>query len=84
MKPFGAPVEQAEIIPATQIDRDSALAAARTWAQWLPEQIRTVEEGRGDYCALVQFAARHRLAVLAAQGIVTEGQDAQRLGERSE
>ena len=67
MAQFGAPeIERQPLVPVEQVDRDSALAAGRTWAQWLPGQLRIVEEGRGDYCNLVQAFARHRIAV---QGI---------------
>lgn len=66
MTQFGAPeIERLPLIEVEQVDRDSAIAAGRSWARWLPEQLRIVEEGRGDYCNLVQAFAHHRLAVLA-------------------
>jgi hypothetical protein len=77
MTQFGAPEETPAIVPVEQIDRDAALAAGRTWAQWQPQQIRIVEEGRGDDCRLVQLLARHRLAVLAQAIEAREGQDSE-------
>jgi len=63
MSQFGAPeIDRLPLIEVEQVDRDSAMEAGRTWAKWLPEQIRIVEEGRGDDCNLVQAFARHRIA----------------------
>ncbi|HEX8413391.1 MAG TPA: hypothetical protein VF637_05830 [Sphingomicrobium sp.] len=66
---FGGPEEWPDLIPVEQIDRDTAVEAGRTWAHWTEGQITKALEGRGDYAPLIQLMARHRLAVLAAQGM---------------
>ena len=65
MTQFGAPIDDPlPHVQVLQIDRDTALIAARSWAKWTPQQIQMVEEGRGDDSLLLQLLARHRRAVI--------------------